>query len=176
MRFKNIWTGRTTQKVKVKLKKQVRRYKTENLIVEYVDLKEGEPKSVEIPVFRYGLTRNEKLGIVICAALDHFSEEVNRYLEEHYENAVCRGVPSNKEPVVEIDPKFMETVMMTAYLDKNHNVCYGKQLKEIKLPKLGSLAAAKTTMPSFINERAPNYHSDTDLRKWVKEKQNEARQ
>lgn len=175
MRFKNPWTDKTTQKVTVHLKKHGWKSTPDakGSHWQLLDLKDGEPKNVEVTVLKYGLSRNEKLGIVIRAALDHFNDDLNRYLEEFYSNAVYRGVPSDTTPAVVVDEYQLKHINETAYLDKDHVLHYAKVPPQAIMPKLGSLAAAKTTMPSFLNERPPSTKSMSDLRSWVIEKQHQ---
>lgn len=173
MRFKNPWTDKKTQQVKVHLKRHGWKSTPDakGSHWQLLDLKEGEPKSVEVTVLKYGLTRNEKLGIIVRAALDHFNDDLNRYLEEFYSNAVYRGVPSDTTPAVEVSEYQLKHINETAYLDKDHKLHYAKMPAPVPSEKLGSLAAARMTKPTFLNEKPPATRSMTDLQNWVKERQ-----
>jgi len=188
MKFDNHWLEQSEQEVTVHLKKRVFKYnhngetkqyadaftgKTDNLGCHEAlyDLEEGKPRSMTVKVKKYGLSLQEKLQIVAAAALKEFSDDVNRHMEAFYVNAVYRGVPSDTEPEIVIEEKFLKWIAgetPTPYLDKDHKLQYAPP----QPPKSVVESATETvSMPEFINERPPMTHSMWDVQQWVKKKQ-----
>ncbi len=195
MRFKNHWTDQVQQEVTVHLKKRgykadksevaesvdVVTGKTEHLgcYEHFCDLEKDKPRSMTVKVNRYGLSYREKLGIVFEAALKEFSDDLNRHLEAFYTNAVYRGVPSDTEPAVVIDPKFLKMIAegTQAFLDKNHTIQAGTLVQMTVPPasELQSLKDAKKSCPQFVNEKPPATRVMSDVKAWVIQKRAETK-
>ena len=190
MRFKNHWTDQVQQEITVHLKK--RGYKSEKTestktvdavtgqtehlgcYEQFCDLDRDKPRSMTVKVNRYGLSYREKLGIVFEAALKEFSDDLNRHLESFYWNALGRGTPSDTEPAITIDPKFLKMIAegTQAFLDKDHTIQAGTLVSLATPPasELQSLQDAKKSCPQFINEKIPFNGSVGDLKSWVNDK------
>ena len=177
MSFNNHWIGQSEQEVTVHLKNHVWRYNPDGPNEQYLDLK-GEPKSMTVKVKRYGMSRREKLAIVVQAALKHFNDDVNSYMHAHYlASTHCKA----DDPEIVIEEKFLKWIAgetYSLYLDKDHKIQYTPPkhfgTAEAMLAStagLQSLEDAKKSCPVFLNEKPPNTKSMTDLRNWVGEKQ-----
>ena len=131
-----------------------------------------------VKVKRYGMSRREKLAIVVQAALKHFNDDVNSYMHAHYlASTHCKA----DDPEIVIEEKFLKWIAgetYSPYLDKDHKIQYTpRKYCGTAWAMLGgttrvrSREYSKKSCPVFLNEKPPNTKSMTDLRNWVGEKQ-----
>lgn len=108
MNYDNVWLNKSEQEVTVHLKRHIFRYRPDGFYEQYLDMKKDEPQSMTVKVKRFGLSRGEKLAVVVEAALKHFNNDVNYFLHDYYESYV--GMPTATEAPIVIEDKFLKNM------------------------------------------------------------------
>lgn len=107
MKTNNTWLERVEEEVVVHLKQRTWKYDPEAKRAGYEirDIEEKpEPLIVKVKKYEYAF---EKHATIVQAALKHFSDTINQHMASKMEKYVYRGVESDKEPAVVVEPKLM---------------------------------------------------------------------